>query len=287
MPTPTPPLPDMDQNEKSDPAVQLALKLIAAFPERFSADEQNRLFAERDARKEVLRGAGKDWPRIQAASAALAATNDEIVLRSQKLVFDLAKKARAASRADPLRPDAGLSLADLLQEGNQALAKAIEDYRPGSGTQFTTFAGTCIRNHLSDAVQRWKVFPQPRQTGGSSRGKNAKPPDGPDKLPPVSLEALADPKTGANEADRLPDPNSGAGLAQFERADFSQDLKNRIGKILQTLTDREREVLLFRYGLADGFSRTLLEVGKSFNVTMDRIRMIEAKALRKLRRSDP
>jgi RNA polymerase primary sigma factor len=60
-------------------------------------------------------------------------------------------------------------------------------------------------------------------------------------------------------------------------------LKERLREILNTLTDRERQVIDFRFGLSDGFSRTLEEVGKLFNVTRERIRQIEAKALRKLR----
>ena len=261
----------------SDPSVSLMQKMIAAFPDRFSQELQDRLFAERNAWREAGRCASPG--RAKAAEAAFDATVKEIAWRSQKLVFDLAKKFQERSCADRFRPGTGIPLADLIQEGNQALARAVEQFKPGGNARFTTFASRCIRNRLSDVLERWKTFPQPRETGGSTRGKNAKPSTEPDKLPPVSLDAPASPETDESVIDRVPDPDSGAGLDRV----YHDDLRERLRQVLDTLTDREREVLVFRFGLDDGYSRVLEEVGKQFNVTRERIRMIEEKALRKLR----
>lgn len=266
--------------ETSDPTVSLMLKLIAAFPDRFSQEMQDRLFAELNAWREASRFASPSRAKAtKAAEAAFHATIKEIVWRSQKLVFDLARKFQGRSCADRFRPGTGIPLADLIQEGNQALAKAVEQFKPGENARFTTFASRCIRNRLTDVLERWKTFPQPRETGGSARGKNAKPSTEPDKLPPVSLDAPASPDTDDSVIDRVPDPDSDAGLKRV----YHDDLRERLREVLEALTDREREVLVFRFGLDDGYSRVLEEVGKQFNVTRERIRMIEEKALRKLR----
>lgn len=265
-----------------DLTVQLMLKLIAAVPDRFPKETQDRLFAERAAWKKASELAATSRAKAaKAAETAFEFTTREIVLRSQKLVFNLAKKFQERSRADRFDPGTGIPLADLIQEGNWCLStKAIEKFQPGGSARFTTFANLCISHHLSDVLEKWKSFPQPKRKGGSTRGKNAKPNSGPDQLAPLSLDAPASPETDASMVDVFPDPDSDAGLKRF----YNDDLRERLRQVFDTLTDRERDVLMFRFGLADGFSRTLLEVGKPFNITMDRIRMIEKKALRKLRK---
>lgn len=281
MPKRSKPIPD-DGSESSDLTVQLMRKLIAAAPDRFSKEAQDRLFAERAAWKTAVELASTSRaPAAKAAERAFEGTTREIVLRSQKLVFDLAKKYQERSRADRFDPGTGIPLADLIQEGNRALStKAVEKFVPGGKARFTTFASLCISHHLSDVLEKWKSFPQPKRTGGSTRGKNAKPASGPDQLAPLSLDAPAGPETDASLVDFVPDPKSGAGLKRF----YNDDLRKRLRQVIDTLTDREREVLEFRFGLADGLSRVLEEVGKQFHVTRDRIRMIEKKALKKLRR---
>ena len=96
---------------------------------------------------------------------------------------------------------------------------------------------------------------------------------------PISLQSPVGDGDDAHFGDFLPDTTA-ENPAEMTAKDL---LRDQIHSVLQTLTDREREVLDFRFGLTDGFSRTLEEVGKQFNVTRERIRQIEAKALRKLR----
>ena len=96
---------------------------------------------------------------------------------------------------------------------------------------------------------------------------------------PISLQAKVGDNDDAKYGDFIPDASSENPSEQTAYA----MLRERIQEILTTLTDRERQVLDYRFGLSDGYSRTLEEVGKQFNVTRERIRQIEAKALRKLR----
>ena len=96
---------------------------------------------------------------------------------------------------------------------------------------------------------------------------------------PISLQSRVGDNDDAHYGDFIPD------LSSENRFEVTEGhlLKERLREILNTLTDRERQVVDFRFGLSDGYSRTLEEVGRLFNVTRERIRQIEAKALRKLR----
>jgi RNA polymerase primary sigma factor len=96
---------------------------------------------------------------------------------------------------------------------------------------------------------------------------------------PISLQSKVGDNDDAHYGDFIPDQTS---ENPFEVTE-GHLLKERLREILNTLTDRERQVVDFRFGLSDGYSRTLEEVGRLFNVTRERIRQIEAKALRKLR----
>jgi RNA polymerase primary sigma factor len=96
---------------------------------------------------------------------------------------------------------------------------------------------------------------------------------------PISLQSKVGDNDDAHYGDFIPDQTS---ENPFEVTD-GHLLKERLGEILGTLSDRERQVIDYRYGLTDGYPRTLEEVGRMFNVTRERIRQIEAKALRKLR----
>ena len=96
---------------------------------------------------------------------------------------------------------------------------------------------------------------------------------------PISLQSKVGDNDDAHYGDFIPDLSS---ENPFEVTE-GHLLKERLREILNTLTDRERQVVDFRFGLSDGYSRTLEEVGRLFNVTRERIRQIEAKALRKLR----
>ena len=96
---------------------------------------------------------------------------------------------------------------------------------------------------------------------------------------PISLQSKVGDNDDAKYGDFIPDTTA---ENPSDQTAYSM-LRERLHEILTTLTDRERQVLDYRFGLSDGFSRTLEEVGKQFNVTRERIRQIEAKALRKLR----
>ncbi len=208
----------------------------------------------------------------------------------------------------------GMSFLDLLQEGNIGLIRAVEKFEYERGFKFSTYAHWWIRQaitraiadqartiripvHMVEAISRQiRVSRQLLQELGReptieemaeamSRGQEAVVT--PDKVreiikanqQAVSLETPVGEEGDAHLGDFIEDR---AALAPAEAASH-QLLKEQVEAVLDSLTGRERRVLQLRFGLEDGRARTLEEVGKEFNVTRERIRQIEAKALRKLR----
>ena len=290
-------LPELEELEELEEVTEAEMNETEAMADTFSTDDPVRMYLKEIGKVPLL------TPEEEQDLAKRMAEGDEEAKRRMaeanlRLVVSIAK--RYVGR--------GMLFLDLIQEGNLGLIKAVEKFDYTKGYKFSTYATWWIRQAITRAIADQartiripvhmvetinKVIRVSRQLlqelgHDPSAEEIAAEMNMPvDKVrdilkiaqEPVSLETPIGEEEDSHLGDFIPDEDASE---PSEAASFSL-LKEQLMEVLDTLTPREKKVLELRFGIVDGRTRTLEEVGKEFNVTRERIRQIEAKALRKLR----
>ena len=277
---------DMDMDGMEDEEEVELDKIDLSVPEGVSIEDPVRMYLKEIGKVSLL-SADEEIELAKRMERGDEAAKKRLAEANLRLVVSIAK--RYVGR--------GMLFLDLIQEGNLGLIKAVEKFDYRKGYKFSTYATWWIRQAITRAI--------------ADQARTIRIPvhmvETINKLIRVSRQLLQElgreptPEEIAEEmdmpVDRVPLETPIGEEEDSHLGDFIQDdnvpvpadaaaftlLKEQLVEVLSTLTDREQKVLRLRFGLDDGRARTLEEVGKEFNVTRERIRQIEAKALRKLR----
>jgi len=296
----------LEEEEIDDPEVEAVIAenadakeidLEATIPKGIAVDDPVRMYLK-EIGKVPLLNAQEEIELAKAVEEGDEIAKQKLCEANLRLVVSIAKKYVGR----------GMLFLDLIQEGNLGLIKAVDKFDWKKGYKFSTYATWWIRQaitrsiadqartiripvHMVETIN--KLIRVSRQLL-QEKGREPSPDEIAEEMgiseekvreilkiaqEPVSLETPIGEEEDSHLGDFIPDEDV---PAPAEAAAFSM-LKEQLVEVLDTLTEREQKVLKLRFGLDDGRARTLEEVGKQFDVTRERIRQIEAKALRKLR----
>ncbi len=288
---------DMDMDGMEDEEEVELDKIDLSVPEGVSIEDRVRMYLKEIGKVSLL-SADEEIELAKRMEKGDEAAKKRLAEANLRLVVSIAK--RYVGR--------GMLFLDLIQEGNLGLIKAVEKFDYRKGYKFSTYATWWIRQAITRAIADQartiripvhmvetinKLIRVSRQLL-QELGREPTPEEIAEEMDmpvdrvreilkisqePVSLETPIGEEEDSHLGDFIQDDNV---PVPADAAAFTL-LKEQLVEVLSTLTDREQKVLRLRFGLDDGRARTLEEVGKEFNVTRERIRQIEAKALRKLR----
>lgn len=283
----------LDEGGATDP-VRMYLKEIGRIP-LLNAKEEVELAKKAEKEMENVKKAEREGRRTDKIPTP---AKDKLISSNLRLVVSIAKKYLGR----------GMTMLDLIQEGNQGLIRATEKYDWRRGFKFSTYATWWIRQAITRAiadqartiripvhmVETINRYVRTRNRMTAELGRDPLPEEIAKELEidvskiheiqkisqePTSLQMKIGDEEDSQLGDFIADDHIPSPYEQTSKA----LLKEHLDEVLATLNDREKKVLIMRFGLEDGRPRTLEEVGKAFGVTRERIRQIEAKAIRKLK----
>lgn len=286
-------LSDDDEDDDDDEEIEDDETMLSSV----SIDDPVRMYLKEIGKVDLL-SAEEEVVLAKAMEAGDVIAKKRLAEANLRLVVSIAKKYLGR----------GMSFLDLIQEGNLGLMKAVEKFDYRKGFKFSTYATWWIRQAITRAiadqartiripvhmVETINKLVRTQRKLIVKLGRDPKPEEIAEEMgievekveeilkisqEPVSLETPIGEEENSHLGDFIPDDDI---ISPSDAAAYSL-LKEQLTEVLDTLNEREKKVLILRFGLDDGRPRTLEEVGKEFDVTRERIRQIEAKALRKLR----